>query len=83
MGRKLGMGLGPRFGEGSWSPSTTKSLEPRPTSVPSGILIHPAIWPHQIWAENWGLYPFGKGELGAHLIQCVQGRGLHACQVAS
>ena len=27
---------------------------PRPTSVPSGILIHPAIWPQQIWAKNWG-----------------------------
>jgi len=30
------------------------SLGPRPTSLPSGILIHPAIWPQQIWAENWG-----------------------------
>jgi len=27
---------------------------PRTTSVPSGILIHPGIWPQQIWAENWG-----------------------------
>jgi len=25
-----------------------------PTSVPSGILIHPAVWPQQTWAENWG-----------------------------
>jgi len=24
-----------------------------PTSLPSGILIHPAIWPQQIWAANW------------------------------
>jgi len=23
------------------------------------ILIHPAIWPQQTWAENWGLCPFG------------------------
>jgi len=32
--------------------------------MPSGILIHTAIWPQQIWAENWGLCPFGEGELG-------------------
>jgi len=25
----------------------------RPTSIPSGILMHAAIWPQQIWAENW------------------------------
>jgi len=26
-------------------------------------------------AENWGLCPFGEGELGPHLTQCVQGQG--------
>jgi len=26
---------------------------PRPISVPSGILINPAIWPQQTWAKNW------------------------------
>ena len=26
----------------------------RPTSVPSGILIHPAVWPQQTWVENCG-----------------------------
>jgi len=45
--------------------------------MPSGILIHAAIWPQQIWAENWGLCPFGGGELGSHLTQCGQGRGLY------
>jgi len=30
----------------------------------SGILIHAAIWLQQIWAENWGLCPFGEGEAG-------------------
>ena len=25
---------------------------PRPTSIPSGFLIHAAIWPQQIWAEG-------------------------------
>jgi len=27
---------------------------PRPTFVPSGILIHPAVWPQQTWAEISG-----------------------------
>jgi len=27
------------------SPSNTMSSRPRPTSVPSGILIHPTVWP--------------------------------------
>ena len=27
------------------SPSNTISRRPRPTSVPSGILMHPAVWP--------------------------------------
>jgi len=48
----------------------------RPTSVPSGILIHPAIWSQQIWAKNWGLCPFGDGELGPHLTQCDGDQGL-------
>ena len=26
----------------------------RSTSVPSGILIHPAVWPQRSWAKNWG-----------------------------
>ena len=33
---------------------------PMPTFVPSGILIHPAVWPRQTWAENWGLCPFSE-----------------------
>jgi len=49
--------------------------------LPSGILIYPAIWPQQIWAENWG--PFGGGGAGPHVTQCGQGRGLPACQVLS
>jgi len=40
--------------------------------MPSTILIHEAIWPQQISAENWGLYPFGGGELGPYLTQCGQ-----------
>jgi len=48
------------------------------------ILIHPAIWPQQIWAGNWRTPPpIGEGELGPHSTQCGQGRGLPACQVSS
>jgi len=31
-------------------------------TIPSGILIHPAVWPQRAWAENWGAVPlFGGG----------------------
>jgi len=30
-----------------------------------------------------GCAPLGEGELGPHLTQCGQGRGLPACQVSS
>jgi len=66
------------------SPSNTKSPGPRPTSIPSGILIHPATWPQQMWDENWGeLCPFGGREVDPHLTECGQGWGLPACQVSS
>ena len=37
---------------GLGSPSNTKSCGLRPSCIPSGILIHAAIWPQQIWANN-------------------------------
>jgi len=43
MGRKLGA-VAPFYG-GAESPSTTMSPGPRPISIPSGILMHPSIWP--------------------------------------
>jgi len=77
-------GVRPPFGEGATgSPSNTNSPGSRPSSIPSDILIHAAIWPQQIWAENWGLCPLKWGEMGPHLTQCGQGRGLPACQVSS
>ena len=79
MGRKFGGGAPPLFGEGERGPHLTQSRPgPRPTSIPSGILIYDAaIWPQRIWAENWGgCAPLGKGELGPHLTQCGQGRGV-------
>ena len=53
-GRKLGA-VPPFWGE--LGPHLTQSPGPRPTSNPSGILIHPAIGPQWTWAENWGALP--------------------------
>jgi len=39
-------------GVGSWSPSNTMKPGPRPTSLPSGILIHPAVWPQYTNVTN-------------------------------
>jgi len=47
MGRKVG--AVPLLGTAG-SPSNTMWPGPRPASVPSGILIHPAVWPQQTWA---------------------------------
>jgi len=44
MCRKVGATV-PLLGEGAGSRSNTMWPEPRPTSVPSGILTHPAILP--------------------------------------
>ena len=43
------------FVGGAGFPSNTMWPGPTFTSVPSGILIHPAVWPQQTSAENWGL----------------------------
>jgi len=81
MGRKFG--LRPFWGRCSWAPSNTMSLGLRPISLPSGMFIHPAIWPQQIWAKKWGAVPPGKGSWAPHLAQCRLGRDLPPCQVAS
>ena len=53
-------GAPPPFGEGAeGSPSNTKSPGPRTSSIPSDILIYAAIQLQQIWAQKWGLCPFG------------------------
>jgi len=57
-------GAPPLFGVGL-GPCLTQSPGLRLTFIPSGILIHPAIWPQQISAENWGLCPFGGGGAGS------------------
>ena len=82
MGRKEGRAAVP-FAGGSFAPSNTMWPGPRPTSIPSGILIRPAVWPQHAWAENGGCTLFGKRELGLHLTQCERGPGLLPCQVSS
>jgi len=57
MGRKEGAVFLLGWVAGS-PPSNTMWPGPRSTSVPNGSLIHPATWPQQTWAENWGLCPF-------------------------
>ena len=60
VGRKLGDCAPFRRGVAG-SLSNRKSPGLRSTSVPCGILIHPAIWPQQTWNENWGLCCFWGG----------------------
>jgi len=53
----------------------------RPTSAPSGILIHPAVWSQRTWAENWGgaVPLIWTGELqGPYLAQCGLGSYVRA-----
>jgi len=58
-GPKSGFASPPPLRWGAGSPSNTVSSGPRPTSVPSGILIDPAVSPQQTWAsENRTLCPF-------------------------
>ena len=47
-GPKRGWGCCAPFGGGNWSPSNTLCPGPRPTTEPSGILIHPTVWPEYI-----------------------------------
>ena len=49
----------------SWVPIGKKSPGPRPTSIPSGILVYPAARPQRTLAENGGLCPFKEGEAGS------------------
>jgi len=44
-GPKSGGCSAPPLFRGSWFPSNTMSPGPRPTSIPSDILIHPTVWP--------------------------------------
>jgi len=62
MGQKFG--AVPLMGGGAGSSYNTMWPGTRPIFVPSGILIHPAVWPQQTCAENGGgCAPlFGEGK---------------------
>jgi len=60
MARKLGKGALPLFGE-KGSPSNTMSLVPSPTSLLSGILIHPAIFHNRYRPKIGGCVPLWEG----------------------
>jgi len=72
------------FWEGVGSSSNTMSPGLRATSVPSDILIHPAVWPTDTDRKiKWGLCPFWRMGLGPCLT-CGGGRGLRpTCHVLS
>jgi len=45
-----------------WRWASAQSPGPTPTSIPSGILVHPAVWPQRSLAENLGTAcPFREG----------------------
>ena len=84
MGEKFGGGSAPIVGEGGLglhSPSNTKSLGLRPTSIPSGILMHRLATIEMGRKLGRGLCRLlGRG-LGPHLTQSHLGWGLPPCQV--
>jgi len=61
-----------------WEPGTVRTKSPglRPNCIPSGILVHPGVWPQRTLSENWGggLCPSRGGELGPYLTQYHVGR---------
>ena len=65
MGQKFGGVAMPFFLGVAGFPSNTKSPGLKPTSIPSGILVHPAVWPQRKIAENWELCPFRGGGAGS------------------
>jgi len=83
-GPKIGLGSAP-FGVGAGSPSNTKSPGLRPSSIPSGILMHPAVWPHKDGSIIWGggSDPFLGWELFPHLAQRGLDQDLPPCQLPS
>jgi len=60
MGRKEPGAAVPLSPGGSWVPSNAMWPGPRPTSIPSGILVHPAIWPQGTLAAVWPQYTWPK-----------------------
>jgi len=65
MGQKLGGCRCSLFLGVTGFPSNTKSPGPRPTSISSGILVHPAVCNNRHWPKIGGLCPFRGGEAGS------------------
>ena len=58
MGRKDGGAAAPLSRRGGpWTPSNTMCPEPRSTSVPSGVFVHPVVWPQRTLGKNWEAVP--------------------------
>ena len=82
---KLGRGSA-LLRRGAGSPSNTNSPRLRPISIPSGILMHPAVYGHNRNGPKIGrgLRPhFWGGELDSNLAQCSLDQGPPLCQVPS
>jgi len=62
------------FSRGGWVLIEHKFAWPRPTSIPSGILVHPVSFGHNgsHWPKIGSCAP-REGELGTHLTQCGLG----------
>jgi len=72
------------FAGGAGCPCNTMWPGPWSTSIPSGDFIHQPFG-HNGHCPKFGggCAPLGEGELGPHLTQCRQGRGIPACKVSS
>jgi len=81
MGRNDGGDCCAPFRGRSWAVSDTMWPGSRSISIPSGILIHPAVWPQQAWAENWGTAVPLLGGAGSACNTMWPGRGLPPYQV--
>jgi len=57
MGQKLGAVGVPFFSGAAGSPSNTMLPGPRLTSIPTGTLVHSAVWPQWTLAKIGGTVP--------------------------
>ena len=74
-GSKRGVCCVPFRGRGLGRIKHNVARDQRYTSVPSGILIHPAVWHNRHGPKIGGCCAPFYGELGPHLTQCGLGRG--------
>ena len=72
MGRKFRGAPLPVWAGGAGSPSNTKSPGPRPSSIPSDILIMQPFGRNRCVLKIGGLCPFEGGGASPHLTQCAR-----------